>query len=135
MLHRILLVLDNNSKGKIFAVVANLVDWNNAFPRQCPMLGIESFIKNGVRPSLIPVLINYFQDRNMSVKWHGCYYVPKSIKGGGLQGATLGLLESQVWLDKIDEWTKNKKNDDNWKEDQNNDFQLHMQTILNSLPG
>ena len=132
MLHRILSVLDNNSKGKIFAVVANLVDWNNAFPRQCPMLGIESFIKNGVRPSLIPVLINYFQDRNMSVKWHGCYSVPKSIKGGG---ATLGLLESQVWLDKIDEWTKNKKNDDNWKEDQNNDFQLHMQTILNSVPG
>ena len=93
MLHRILLVLDNNSKGEIFAVVANFVDWNNAFPRQCPKLGIESFMKNGVRPSLIPVLINYFQDRQMSVKWHGCYSVPKLVKGGGPQGATLGLLE------------------------------------------
>ena len=30
MLHRILTVLDNNSKGEIFAVVANLIDWNNA---------------------------------------------------------------------------------------------------------
>ena len=29
----------------------------------------------------------------MSVKWHGCRYVPKIIKGGGPQGATLGLLE------------------------------------------
>ena len=72
MLHRILSVLDNNSKGDIFAVVANLIDWNNAFPRQCPKLGVESFMQNGVRPSLIPVLVNYFQDRQMSVKWHGC---------------------------------------------------------------
>ena len=93
MLHRILSVLDNNSKGDTFAVVANLIDWNNAFPRQCPKLGIESFIHNGVRPALIPVLINYFQDRQMSVKWHGCRSAPKDIMGGGPQGATLGLLE------------------------------------------
>ena len=93
MLHRILLVLDNNSKGDVFAVIANMIDWNNAFPRQCPKLGVQSFIENGVRPSLIPVLINYFQERKMSVKWHGCQSVPKDIKGGGPQGATLGLLE------------------------------------------
>ena len=93
MLHRILSVLDNNSKGDIFAVVANLIDWNNAFPRQCPKLGVESFMQNGVRPSLIPVLVNYFQDRQMSVKWHGCQSVPRNITGGGPQGATLGLLE------------------------------------------
>ena len=93
MLHEILLVLDNNSKGDIFAVVANLIDWNNAFPRQCPTLGVQSFLENGVRPSLIPLLINYFEDRQMSVKWRGCRSVPKNIKGGGPQGATLGLLE------------------------------------------
>ena len=93
MLHRILSVLDNNSKGDIFAVVANLIDWNNAYPMQCPKLGVESFMQNGVRPSLIPVLVNYFQDRQMSVKWHGCQSVPRNIKGGGPQGATLGLLE------------------------------------------
>ena len=93
MLDRILSGLDNNSKGDVFAVVANLIDWNNAFPRQCPKLGVESFLNNGVCPSLIPVLINFFQDRKMSVKWHGCFSVPKDIKGGGQQGATLGLLE------------------------------------------
>ena len=93
MLHRILSALDNNSKGDIFAVVASLVDWENAFPRQCPKLGIQSFIQNGVRPSLIPILINYFQERKMSVKWHGYQSVPKDIHGGGPQGATLGLLE------------------------------------------
>ena len=93
MVHRILSVLDNNSKKETFAVIANLIDWNNAFPRQCPKLGIESFIKNGVRPALIPVLINYFQDREISVKWHGQQSVPRRVKGGGPQGATLGILE------------------------------------------
>ena len=93
MIHRILSVLDNNKRRETFAVIANLIDWNNAFPRQCPKLGIESFVKNGVRPALIPVLVNYFQDREMSVKWHGCRSVPRQIKGGGPQGATMGILE------------------------------------------
>ena len=51
MLHRILGALDKNSEGDISAVEANLIDWNDAFPRQCPTLGIQSFIENGVRPS------------------------------------------------------------------------------------
>ena len=93
MIHRILTVVDDNSSKQKFAVIANYIDWDNAFPRQCPKLGIESFIHNGVRPSLIPVLVNYFQDREMSVKWHGCRSVPRKIKGGGPQGATIGLLE------------------------------------------
>ena len=93
MIHKTLTALDNNSRGDIFAVIVNLIDWNNAFPRQCPKLGIESFVRNGVRPALIPVLVNYFQDREMSVKWHGCQSVPRKIKGGGPQGATIGLLE------------------------------------------
>ena len=93
MINRILTAVDNNAKGEVFAVVANLIDWNNAFPRQCPKLGVESFIKNGVRPSLIPLLINYFQDREMQVKWHGTTSTPRRINGGGPQGATLGILE------------------------------------------
>ena len=92
MIHRIISALDNNSKGDTFAVVA-LIDWNNAFPRQCPKLGVESFIQNGVRPALIPVLINYFQDREMTVKWHGCRSLSRTVTGGGPQGATLELLE------------------------------------------
>ena len=74
-------------------MIANLIDWNSAFPRQCPKLGVESFQKNGVRPSLIPLLVSYFQDRQMSVSWHGCLSVPRKINGGGPQGATLGILE------------------------------------------
>ena len=93
MIHKILTAVDNNSRRSTFAVVANLIDWDNAFPRQCAKLGVESFIENGVRPALIPVLINYFQDRQMVVKWHGCLSVPRKLAGGGAQGATLGLLE------------------------------------------
>ena len=29
----------------------------------------------------------------MTVKWHGVQSVPRKIKGGGPQGATLGILE------------------------------------------
>ena len=93
MVNRILTALDNNSRRQTFAIVANLIDWNNAFPRQCPKLGIEAFLENGVRPALVPVLVSYFQDRQMSVKWHGFRSVPTNINGGGPQGATLGILE------------------------------------------
>jgi hypothetical protein len=68
MINRILTCLDTNNSKEAYAVIAHLVDWNQAFDRQCPTLGIQSFIKNGVRKSIIPVLINYFQDREMIVK-------------------------------------------------------------------
>ena len=93
MIHRILTAVDKSTKSESFGVIASLIDWDNAFPRQCPKLGIESFMHNGVRAALIPVLINYFQDRKMSVKWHGHRSLPRTLKGGGPQGATLGLLE------------------------------------------
>ena len=94
MIHRILTAVDtNNAKKEVFAVVASMIDWNSAFVRQCPKLGIESFQKNGVRNSLIPILISFFQDRHQSVKWRGIITSPKKINGGGPQGATLGILE------------------------------------------
>ena len=93
MIHRILSALDKNSRKERFAVVANLIDWSKAFPRQCPKLGVQSFIKNGVRPSLIPVLTSFFQDRKMTVKWHGCKSTQRNLPGGGPAGSTLGLLE------------------------------------------
>ena len=33
MIHKILEALDKNAKGEVSAVIANLVDWENAFPR------------------------------------------------------------------------------------------------------
>ena len=93
MIHEVLIAVDNNAKREIFAVVASLVDWNSAFVRQCPILGIKSFQKNGVKNSIIPLLISYFQERHQSTKWRGFITSPKRINGGGPQGATLGILE------------------------------------------
>ena len=93
MLDRILQALDNNSKGECIAVLATMIDWKAAFPRQCPTLGIQSFIRNGVRPSLIPILMSFFEDRKMYVKWHGITSEIRKLSGGGPQGSTLGILE------------------------------------------
>ena len=79
------------------AVIAQFIDWSQAFDRQCPKLGIESFIDNGVRKSVIPVLISYFQDRQMKVKWHGKMSTVRQLPGGGPQGCHLGqqMYQSQ----------------------------------------
>ena len=67
--------------------------WKEAFSCQCPKLGIESFIRNGVRPALIPLLINFFQGRQMKVKWHGELSEKRDLRGGGPQGSTFGIWE------------------------------------------
>ena len=93
LIHRILTAVDNQSKNEAVAVIATLIDWKEAFSRQCPKLGIASFVKNGVRPALIPMLTNYLQDRDMTIKWHGCLSKTRRIIGGGPQGATFGIWE------------------------------------------
>ena len=93
MTDRILSDTDNNSKGEVNAVLATLYDWKEAFPRKCPKLGVEAFIECGVRPSLIPLLISYLQDRKMVVKWHGETSSERKLNGGGPQGATFGIWE------------------------------------------
>ena len=39
--------LEKSSNGDVCAILATLVDWKPAFPRQCPTLGVQSFIKMG----------------------------------------------------------------------------------------
>ena len=86
-------ILGELDRGKKCAVLATLVDWKQAFPRQCPKLGVESFMKNGVRPALIPLLVNYFQGCQMKVKWKGLMSRLRRLKGGGPQGSTFGIWE------------------------------------------
>ena len=93
MVNQILTILDSNNEQEKYAVVLQLVDWSKAFDRQDSRLGIESFIRNGVRPTLIPLLISYFQERKMQVKWHGLTSTIRDLPGGGPQGCTFGLLE------------------------------------------
>ena len=93
MLNRILTAVDRNSQTEAMAVILNMVDWSQAFDRQSHKLGIEAFIKNGVRPSLIPILISFFQNRKMKVKWNGATSSAKTLNGGGPQGGLMGILE------------------------------------------
>ena len=92
MINKILVETDNNS-AEATAVIATMFDWQDAFPRQCPKIGVESFIKCGVRPSLIPVIINYFQNRKIYVNWHHHVSPEEHLNGGGLQGSIIGNLE------------------------------------------
>ena len=67
-LDRILELLDRHPDRS--AVIATCLDWSQAFDRQDPTLAILKFIKIGVRPSLIPLLVNYLSDRKMKVKFN-----------------------------------------------------------------
>ena len=89
MLHTILKALDQ----KETAVILQLIDWSQAFDRQNHNLGIKSFIDNGVRPSLIPVLTSYFKERKITVKWNKQISSTRHLNGGGPQGGLMGILE------------------------------------------
>ena len=69
LIDRILTTLENNSKDKALAVLATLIDRKQSFPKECPQHGIESFLANRLRPAIICLVINYFQNRRMIVKW------------------------------------------------------------------
>ena len=112
MIDKILTSLDNSSRGEVKAVIAQLIDWSKAFDLQCPKLGIESFVKNGVRLSIIPVLISYFQDRTMVVKWHGTESSTRNLPGGGPQGTLIGPLE---YLSQSNDNTDFLKEDEKYK--------------------
>ncbi len=90
---RILSVTDNSSKGECVAVLATLIDWKKAFPMQDHTLGVQSFIRNGVRASLIPILSSFFERRTMRVAWRGKLSSERPLPGSGLQGSSWGILE------------------------------------------
>ena len=93
MLDRILKAVDKNTKKESYAVILQMIDWSQAFDRQCHKLGVQSFIDNGVRHSIIPVIISYFDKRKMRVKWRDQFSSVRQMNGGGAQGSLPGILE------------------------------------------
>ena len=93
MLHRILTAVDKNSQKEPIAVIVNLVDWSPAFDCHPHKLGVQSFIKNGVQQSLIPILISFFQKCRMKVIWKKESSSTHILNGGGPQGGLMGILE------------------------------------------
>ena len=91
LMDQILKLLDKNNNRS--AVIASLVDWAAAFDRQDPTLAIQKFIKMGVRPAIIPILVSYLTDRQMQVRYNDKYSQTYRLPGGGPQGTLLGLIE------------------------------------------
>ena len=87
---RILKLLDQNNTSS--AIIASFIDWRGAFDRQDPTITINKFIKLGLRSSLIPILIDYLQERKMKVKMNGEVSETKALIGGSPQGTILGQL-------------------------------------------
>ena len=71
MINKILTSVDNNTVKEKYAVILTMLDMSQAFERQSHNHGVRSLIDQGVRPSLIPVLVSFFQERNIVVKWNG----------------------------------------------------------------
>ena len=46
MINEVLTSVDTNTANEKFAVFFSLIDWKQAFDRQCPTLGVKSFFKN-----------------------------------------------------------------------------------------
>ena len=63
MVHKILTSVDENDSKNSIGVLLQMINWTQAFDWMSQKLGIESFLRNRVRPSLIPILIRFFQDR------------------------------------------------------------------------
>ena len=93
LIHRILSETDNNSRGEIRAVLCTFIDWKQAYSRQSHILGVRSFLTNGVRPSLIPLLISYFQSREIRIKWHNKLSKSRKMPGSGAMGSSIGNME------------------------------------------
>ena len=94
LMDRILKLIDRNPNRS--AVIASMLDWAAAFDRQDPTLAIKKFIKMGVRPALIPILVSYLTDREMQVRFNNQYSSTHQLPGGGPQGTLIGLIEYLV---------------------------------------
>ena len=87
---------ENQSKS---AVLAISMDWASAFDRQDPTIAIQKFIKLGIRPSLIPILVSYLTDRKMRVRFNEETSNLYKLIGGGPQGTLMGGIEYIVQSD------------------------------------
>ena len=82
--------LDNTTDPA--AVVVAQADWATAFDRIDPTYGILKLIKNGIRPSMIPIIISYISNRSMTVKYKDKISTSRTLIRGCPQGTLIGGL-------------------------------------------
>ena len=88
LVDRVLALLDQNPDKS--AVILSGIDWANAFARGDPTKTIEKFIKLGLRPSLVPLLIDYFSERKMTVHFNSARSSVIGLVGGFPEGSLIG---------------------------------------------
>ena len=67
MVDRVLGLLD---KPGMKAVIAASVDWASAFSRTDPTKTVSRFVAMGLRSSLVSVIIEFLEEREMTVKFN-----------------------------------------------------------------
>ena len=87
MMDRIMSQLD---KPGMTAVIRAAADWASAFDRTDPTKSVTKFINMGVRRSLVPILMQFLTDRQMSVKFNNAESQVYTLVGGGPQGSQTG---------------------------------------------
>ena len=87
LVDRVLGLLD---KPGMRAVIAASVDWASAFSRTDPTKTISKFISMGLRSSLVSVLIEFLEEREMIVKFNQEESKLFQLIGGGPQGSWSG---------------------------------------------
>ena len=113
MIDRVLSLLD---KPGMRAVIKAPVDWASAFSRTDPTKTISKYIAMGLRPSLVNVLIDFLEDRHMSVKFNSEESSLYKLIGGGPQGSWTGqecfLVASNDNADFVSQEDRFKYSDD-----------------------
>ena len=87
LLDRVLGMLD---KPGMKAVIQASVDWASAFSRTDPTKTVTKMINMGIRPSIVNILIEFLENRQMSVKFNGQESSLFTLVGGGPQGSWSG---------------------------------------------
>jgi len=87
MVDRVLGLLDTPGSS---AVIMSAIDWAGAFDRLDPTIAVIKLIKMGVRPTIVPIVIEYLKDRKMTVRYNQAWSKWHSLIGGGPQGSWLG---------------------------------------------
>jgi hypothetical protein len=87
LVDRVLSLLDQPG---MTAVVMGAVDWMGAFDRQDPTKTAIKLINMGLRPSLVPVILEFLEDRKMVVRYNSATSKWYDLVGGSPQGSWNG---------------------------------------------
>ena len=107
--HLIIALVDKIKKAldnpECDAAILSSYDWSGAFDRVDPTLAAIKLVKIGIRSSIVKVLIDFLNERKMTVKMNGEQSSTLGLIGGGPQGSVIGQLLYIIASDDVAEDT------------------------------